>query len=417
MKRVLFITTRLFWPADSGRKVSLYYYCKGLSEYCGFEVHLYSFLENGQKTDDIDDHPDFISSVTPASPVCKATKVLNLMSKSLMQGWPLQCSLYYSRKNVRRIKALCDKLEPDIIITDMIRLAPYIKAFAKRKCLKISDLDDMLSLRYSRQAENADSGSNITGNYAMSAAGDRLLGSSRIKRMILRSESKRVRKAEIKYANIYDKTIFVSDKETEKLNRLCGFDKAYTVRLGVDYDYYAEPLDIDTERGTLAFLGNMNVSANADSLAFIIKNILPKLNFDYKFHIVGTVPDALMQKYARSNIVFHGRVDDVRKIIRRCKLFLSPIVYGTGIKTKILEAMAMGVPVITNSIGAEGIDGEKGVHFEVHDDADGLADAVNKMIGADNSAMSRAARDLIYDKYMWSKIYADLDSVVNGVCR
>lgn len=414
MKKVLFITTRLFWPTDSGRKVSLYHYCKGLSEYCGYEVHIYSFTESGQSEKDLENHPDFITSVTLASHIKKTNKIKNLIGKSLFQGFPLQCSLYYSKSNVKRIRELCDKLNPDVIIVDMVRLAPYIKAFSDRSCVKILDMDDLLSLRYERQANSVNCGSNITGNYEIGSAGGKLLGNSRIKRMILRSESKRMRKAEIRYANLYDKTIFVSDRETDELNKICGFEKAYTVRLGVDYDYYSAQPNACKEKGSLAFLGNMKVAANADSLIYIIKNILPKLDFEYKLHVVGAVTDDFAEKYGRNNIIFHGRVDDVREVIGGCEIFLSPIVYGTGIKTKILEAMAMGIPVITNSVGAEGIDGLNNVHFVVRDSADELAASVNEMTGREMTSMINAARELIRNKYTWNNIYADLKKVVDG---
>ena len=344
----------------------------------------------------------------------KTNKIKNLIGKSLFQGFPLQCSLYYSKSNVKRIRELCDKLNPDVIIVDMVRLAPYIKAFSDRSCVKILDMDDLLSLRYERQANSVNCGSNITGNYEIGSAGGKLLGNSRIKRMILRSESKRMRKAEIRYANLYDKTIFVSDRETDELNKICGFEKAYTVRLGVDYDYYSAQPNACKEKGSLAFLGNMNVAAKADSLIYIIKNILPKLDFEYKLHVVGAVTDDFAEKYGRNNIIFHGRVDDVREVIGGCEIFLSPIVYGTGIKTKILEAMAMGIPVITNSVGAEGIDGLNNVHFVVRDSADELAASVNEMTGREMTSMINAARELIRNKYTWNNIYADLKKVVDG---
>ena len=158
----------------------------------------------------------------------------------------------------------------------------------------------------------------------------------------------------------------------------------------------------------------MKVAANADSLIYIIKNILPKLDFEYTLHVVGAVTDDFAEKYGRNNIIFHGRVDDVREVIGGCEIFLSPIVYGTGIKTKILEAMAMGIPVITNSVGAEGIDGLNNVHFVVRDSADELAASVNEMTGREMTSMINAARELIRNKYTWNNIYAELKKVVDG---
>lgn len=414
--KVLFVTTRLFWPADSGRKVSLFYYCKGLHEKCGCEVHLFSFLESGQSPEQVADKPDFISSVTLAEPIKKFTKLKNLFSKSVFIGWPFQCSLYYSRKNNKKLLKLCEELNPDIVIVDMIRLAPYFKAFKKRDCLKILDLDDLLSERYLRQASNVEGKADILGNYSdnVSKSNKKLLKKPFIKRFALKSESKRVKKAEIKYGKLYEKTVFVSEKETEEFNKRCGFNKAYTVRLGVDYDYYAADIELDKKNNELIFMGNLKVAANIDSLDMIIRNVLPLLDFDYTFHVIGSVSDELKNNYSDERIVFHGRVDDVRPLIKSSKVFLSPIAYGTGIKTKILEAMAMGSLVVTNSVGAEGIDAINDVHFYVRDTYAEIANTVNKLIHESDVQVGSNAQALIHEKYSWNEIYKDLYAVVIG---
>ena len=80
-KKLLFITTRLFWPTDSGRKVSLYYYCKGLHDKYGYDIYVYSFLEHGQSEILLKDKPDFIKDVRIAASVDKASKLKNLLLK------------------------------------------------------------------------------------------------------------------------------------------------------------------------------------------------------------------------------------------------------------------------------------------------------------------------------------------------
>lgn len=413
--KALFVTTRLFWPTDSGRKVSLFHYCKGLHDRCGCDVHLFSFTESGQTAEQLSHKPDFIDSAVLAEPVKKFTKVKNLFTKSVFGGWPFQCSLYYSRKNNKKLKRFCEELKPDVIIVDMIRLAPYYSAFKKLKAVKILDLDDLLSERYKRQALSGNNKADIFGNYAdnVSELGKSILKKGFLKRRVLKSESKRVRKAEIKYGRIYDKTIFVSEKETKKFNEICAFDKAYTVRLGVDCDYYAQPTEnVNKIDNSIAFMGNLKVAANIDSFCFIIDKILPRLNFAYKFHVIGAVSEEVVKAYGNENIIFHGRVDDVRPLIKSCKVFLSPIVYGTGIKTKILEAMAMGLPVVTNTIGAEGIEAENGVHFYVSDSESETAEIVNGLMNSDVGEITRNAQLLIKEKYSWDGIYDDLYSVV-----
>lgn len=408
MKKLLFLTTRIFWPTDSGRKVSLYHYCKGLHDVCGYEIYLYSFTESGQGEELLDNKPEFIKDVKLAKPVKKISKLGNLLGKSLFCYAPFQSALFYSKENAKLLRKYLEEVQPDVVIVDMIRLAQYYSVIKKFDCLKILDLDDLLSKRYKRQAKAKKANAQIFGAYSQNNS--KLINNSFVKKAVLKGESRRIAKAEKKYSKKYDKVIFVSQNETDELNKLLGETKAYTVRLGVDYDYFSATDTTGKEEGAISFLGNLKVPANVDSLELIVMCLLPKLNFNYKVYVIGAVPEDIKEKFADARIEFLGRVDDVRPVIGKTQLFLSPIAYGSGIKTKILEAMAMGVPVVTNSIGAEGIDGQNGKHFFISDDIDGLAKLANDVVSGilPSNEVAESGKMLMKEKYDWNVIYASL---------
>lgn len=415
MKKLLFVTTRLFWPTDSGRKTSLYFYCKGLHEVYGYDIYLYSFLESGQTEEMLENRPDFIKEVKIAAPIGKTKKVSNLLGKSLFCGWPFQNAIYYSGKNKKNLRKYCLEVQPDAIIVDMIRLAPYFNAFKDIDCLKILDLDDLLSKRYKRQAVGKNEKGSLLGAYAQNASksSNKVINQPFMKRMVLKNESKRVKKAEEKYARLYDRVIFVSDQETDELNRRLKQDKAVTVALGIDYDYYGNFAPVLKEKGALAFLGNMKVAANVDSLNMIVTEILPRIKSDIKLYVVGACPEEIRDQFPDERLIFCGMVEDVRPVIGKCEVFLSPIAYGTGIKTKILEAMALGVPVVTNSVGIEGIAGRSGEHYLVSDDADKLASYVGELLsgGQISEQLALNGKELAKEKYDWKNIYASFAKV------
>lgn len=414
-KKLLFITTRLFWPIDSGRKVSLYHYCKGLHDIYGYDIYLYSFLEPGQNESLVADKPEFIKEIRIAKNIGKFNKLSNLFFKSLLCRWPFQISLFFSKKNEREIRNICDEVQPNLVIVDMVRLAPYIKALNKLDCKKVLDLDDLLSKRYLRQCESNNSKAQILGSYASGVNSNtkNILKLSWVKNFVLKSESKRVAKAEIKYGKLYDKVIFVSDKETNEYNTKLH-DKAITVRLGVDYDYFAQDVHVQKEKESFAFIGNFKVAANVDSLLLIYNEILPKLNFNYKFYVIGYMPQELKTKLKDDRIILCGRIEDARPVIKKCPLFLAPIAYGTGIKTKILEAMAMGVTVVTNSVGVEGIDGVDGVHYLVNDNSDEIANIVNNVVAGqiDVENISKSGQLLMKEKYKWENIFKSFKEII-----
>lgn len=395
---------------DSGRKVSLYYYCKGLHETQGYDIYLYSFLEPGQSEKMIESKPDFIKEVRLAKPISKFSKLKSLCIRSLFWRWPFQCSIYFSKQNKESIHSYCEDIQPDCIFVDMIRLAPYFQALKNIKCRKYLDLDDLLSRRYERQLLNKHDKGPLMGAFS---TGEDKRFNGRLKKIVLKLESRRIKRAEIKYGEKYDRVIFVSDKETEIYNAILP-EKAITIRLGVDYDYYSAPINANVkEQGVLTFLGNLKFAPNVASLDLLVNEILPKLNFSYTLKVVGVYPKEIKERYKNERIVFLGRVNDVRSIIKNSEIFLAPIAYGSGVKTKILETMAMGVPIITNSLGIEGIDVLNNEHLIVADDFTDFAEKVNLLhedrMFAQN--LGQNAQLLVKNMYDWREVYKSFKSL------
>lgn len=414
-KKLLFVTTRLFWPTDSGRKLSLYYYCKGIHEKYNCDIYIYSFLESGQTEKYIEKKPEFIKDVRLAKPIGKIDKIQNLATKTLVtRKWPIQCSLYYSRQNSEQIKKYCDEIQPDYIFTDMIRTSMYYDAFRHSRALKVLDMDDLLSARYERQL-HAMYKSNISGQYSGRLPGiiNKLIGNQMVRDAVLTMERDLTAKAEIHYSKLYDKVIFVSAVETAYLNKkLPG--KAITIPVGINAVPERE-LAITPEKYLLSYVGNLKVAANVDTLHWIISDILPKIHHNVKFMVIGKCPDDIKEKYKGNNhVIFTGRVDNLVEYIRKSQIFLSPILYGTGIKTKILEAMSMGVPVVTNDVGAEGIAADDGKEFWVRNDSIAIAEQVDYLLEHYDVALrvAEAGKKLVEDKYEWNRIWEGFQEVL-----
>ena len=350
-----------------------------------------------------------------AKPIGKIDKIQNLATKTLVtRKWPIQCSLYYSRQNSEQIKKYCDEIQPDYIFTDMIRTSMYYDAFRHSRALKVLDMDDLLSARYERQL-HAMYKSNISGQYSGRLPGiiNKLIGNQMVRNAVLTMERDLTAKAEIHYSKLYDKVIFVSAVETAYLNKkLPG--KAITIPVGINAVPERE-LAITPEKYLLSYVGNLKVAANVDTLHWIISDILPKIHHNVKFMVIGKCPDDIKEKYKGNNhVIFTGRVDNLVEYIRKSQIFLSPILYGTGIKTKILEAMSMGVPVVTNDVGAEGIAADDGKEFWVRNDSIAIAEQVDYLLEHYDVALrvAEAGKKLVEDKYEWNRIWEGFQEVL-----
>lgn len=406
IKKILFVTARLPYPATSGRKNVMFNYCKILHEVYGFDIYIASFLEEGDK---IEVKPDFIKEVIVLDKITAKKKLANLIFKTfLLKKYPMQVSLFYDDKTQSRINEYIETLNPDMVIADMVRTTEYLRSFDG---FKVADLDDLLSIRYERQLKVNIKEINPYGAYLFSLPKfiQNILLISFIKKYILKNEIKLLKKYEKEISKYFNKVVFVAEKEASILNDEMNFDKAISVPLGVDVDYYGEFYNkLDIKADTIGFLGAMSVAHNESGILHFINDIFPnilKIKPKVKLIIVGGGVTQKVKNIVKDNknIIITGRVDDVRQHIGSCSVFICPLTFGSGIKTKNLEAMAMGVPVVTTSFGAENINAEDRKDWIIANTVEEFANAVIDVL-CDNDLHNELAKNgnmFVKNNFTW----------------
>lgn len=403
-KKMVFITARLPYPASSGRKNVMYNYCKILHEVYGYEITIISFLESG---DVIEPKPNFIHRVVELSNVSGKRKAINMLVQTLLlRKFPMQISLFFDPQYQETIDLIIKETKPDVVMTDMVRTSEYARNY---EGYKIANLDDMLSIRYRRQLDVDLATVNPYGAflYSLPKFMIEILSKKVIKKIILKNEIELLHKYERNVAEDFDRTVFVAEREAEVLNKDLGFNRAIAIPLGVDIDFYGQYYGkIQSQKHTIAFLGAMSVAHNESGAINFIQNILPlvlnKIK-DAKFIIVGGGVTEQLKSYATKYVEFTGHVEDVRTVVGACSVFVCPLTFGSGIKTKNLEAMAMGVPVVTTSIGAENIHAREGIDWLVADDYSDFANKVVKILEDETFRQELAANahSFVKDNFTW----------------
>lgn len=368
MKSIFFITARLPFPESSGRKVSLYNYCKILHNIYKYDIYVYSFLEEG---DDVNIKPDFIKEVKILPNINLFTKLINIIKYTyIKKDFPLQVSLYYSPQIKEFITRELSRINPDVLIADMVRTTEYGIGF---KGKKIADLDDLLSIRYERQLSQDLSIINPYGAYSSSLPSlvKKILSFKFIKYNILKFETALLKSYEVNISRKYDNVVLVGKDEVNKLNGIIEQKNAVDVPICVQTDYYGEYyFDGVVNSKDIVFLGALQVAHNEVAVMNFIDNIFPivkKQIPDARFVIVGGGASDKLLSMANESIIFTGRVDDLRPILSQARVFVCPLTFGSGIKTKNLEAMAIGIPIVTTTIGAENINAKRGHEWLVED--------------------------------------------------
>lgn len=409
-KNALVILSRYLWPIDGGRKESLNHYLKELYDNYQYDITIMCFLEASQSLNQ-EELPYYIQEAVWLEDVRLLEKVKNIFKYTLNKSkWPFQCSLYFSKQNSNLIQKYVKKLKPDLIFAEMIRTCSYYKAFKNTNALTLANLDDLLSLRYKRQLEAKNTSANFAGAYGdkMPRWINKLISEGIIKKIILGMESRRCEIWEKKFYEIYDYSLMTSNIERDKLNNSMNGNKAKTLTVGVDCEYYRAPINRKKNEKGLSYVGNFSVASNADTLRMLIEDILPLMRADYKLYVIGKCPDYIKNKYSNNEkIEFCGRVNDLREYVKSTAVFLSPIAYGTGIKTKIVEAMAMGMPVVTNSVGIEGIHAEVGKDIIVSDDFMRIAKETDRLL-MDKKLREKIgcnAENFASNNFRWEKVF------------
>ncbi len=410
-KQLLLVSTRLFWPADAGHRILLYNYCRGLCDNYHYDIYMYSFLEYGQHYEE-KEKPYFIKKVFLAKQPGFFDIAGNILRHSLFgrKRWSFQSSLYYSKINDKRIEELVRRIKPDAVMMDIVRLSRYSSSLKGFQGLKTIFMEDALSKRYLRQVNAVRNDSGISGRYEkyLPKWVNRVINSRALRNLILKEESKRLVSEELEAARNYDALIYVNRYETEDMNRRSGRNNAYTVTMGADCDYFGEKMEIEKIPNTLSFVGNMTVAANADSVRMIMDKILPLIPGKPVVHFIGAVPEDLKEEY-RDNpqCVFEGTVPDIRRYVKSTMVVLSPVAYGTGVKTKTIEGMAMSMPVVTNSLGADGLSAEPGKDLFVSDDFSEMASMAGELLNDGKKRMELGKNGQEYAKKMhrWEDIF------------
>ena len=410
-KRLLLISTRIFWPLYDGHRILLYNYCRGLYDHYHYDIYMYSFLEYGQ-CDYEEDKPYFIKEIYEARQPGYPEKIGNMIRHSLVGGkrWSFQSALYYSKYNEKRIKELILSIKPDAVMVDLVRLSRYDEALKDFHGLKTVFMEDALSKRYLRQIRAVSNDAGISGKYEgyLPKWFTRIINSRLLRNLILKEESKRLEAEEREAAENYDALIYVNRFETEDMNKRSGRNNAYTVTMGADCDYFGEEIKIEKLPNTLSYVGNMTVATNADSVRMIMDKIIPLIPNRPVIHFIGAVPDLLREEY-RDNpqCVFEGTVEDIRKYVKRTQVVLCPIAYGTGVKTKTIEAMAMSMPVVTNYLGVDGLSAEVGRDLLMSDDFAEMARMVEELLHDEKKRqeLGKNGREYAKNMHRWEDIF------------
>ncbi len=229
-----------------------------------------------------------------------------------------------------------------------------------------------------------------------------------LKRAFLYDQWRKTWRYERNACQKFDLVIAVSAADEQQMRKEYDLERTAAVATGVDIDYFSPSKDITPDKHNIVFTGSMDWLPNEDAMQYFIREVLPVVRKeipDVTLTVVGRNPYASLVELSKSDrsIVVTGRVDDVRPYIDRAAVYVVPIRIGGGTRLKIYEAMSMGKPVVSTTVGAEGLPVTNNQELVLADSAPEFAAALIRLFRDAHWAAElggRAAK-LVREKFGW----------------
>lgn len=384
MARILTLFTRTPLPLTDGARIRVY--------------NMARILNQNHTVDMLIIHKDGYNFQSQIKPLIKEFNEVNLFSYPLYRFYrnlfpgiiskrPLQV-FHYSFRDVRHwIRSHKDRY--DLFYCNYSRTAEYVRHLHTPK---VVDLVDATAWDYAKAAE----------------------GASLKRRLVYPVESYRLLQYERNIIQEFDHS-FIATK-ADKNFLITDAIQSNTLSIlpnGVKNHLLTYPKS-DRENNWIVFLGRMNYFPNTDAAIYFANTIFPKirkLHPNMKFLIVGKNPTSPVQKLEQDQgIQVTGFVEEPAEYLAQAKVVVAPMRFGSGIQNKILEAMALGKPVVTTTLGREGISAIDSVHLYISDTPQNFANTVNKLLEnqEERQKVGQNARKLIREKYTWNAIASKL---------
>ncbi len=228
---------------------------------------------------------------------------------------------------------------------------------------------------------------------------------SAIRRAHHRLEERKVRRFERLWWGRVDGVAVASRRDELVVRRHAPGTSTAVVPNSVDLEYFCPDRD-EPEDGRIVFTGLLTYRPNLDAALHLVDDILPRIrerDRSVTLTIVGTGRDADLDALRRPGVTVTGWVTDVRPYLRQASVVVAPLRIGAGTRLKVVEGLAMAKPMVSTTVGCEGIDVNPGEHLLVADAPDDFADAVVLLMRdrALGHRLGAAGHRLARDHYSW----------------
>jgi glycosyltransferase involved in cell wall biosynthesis len=380
--RILVLTELFPYPPTNGGMLRTHHLLRGVAEHHHLDIACFAGdqpkVPYANATVHRVPHPSFTKSAR-AIALLNPTPVypLGKMSKAMSQ----------------LIREICKTRHPDVCHIDTMGMAGYAREL---DIPVVIDLMDCVSLHYERLAK---------------------IQTSPLRRALYTFERSKITRFERKISRIASAMICCVQQDADAMKAITGTD-VRVIGNGVDAPsvLHATP----STHPVIVFLGFLEYPPNRDAIQFFGDEAWPQIleRFPHaRFEIFGKGPPVALRKM--KNVEFKGYVADLSSAYNTASIFVAPIRAGGGIKNKVLEAMAYGVPVIATSLAVDGIGGTDGEHYVIANDAQSFFKQTEKLLTTPglSQQVGMTGRRFVQEHFDWGRASSELAALYENVLR
>lgn len=379
--KIVVLTSRFPYPLDKGDKLRAYHQIKALA--VEHEVHLIA-LTAKNKNLDAGDLAEHLASIQ----VFKLSKLQRLfgMLWAFFTGRPIHVGYFFNGKIQRKIERQLNDLQSDALFCQLIRMAPYCMHPREHKLL---DYMDAFSVGLERRSE----------------------ASKGIMRWIWAWESRRLKRYEWEVFPHFQKHCIITEAEKNIIGLPASTSPLSVIPNGVNVNRFQS---MDIEKSTdILFVGNMSYPPNVEAALFLVKRILPLLPKNTKVCLAGTQPQAKILELASEQVEVTGFVPDIVKKYNEAKVFVAPMQTGIGLQNKLLEALAIGLPVVCSPLAAKPLQAPEGVLYTAVKPAEYAHFILQELEEKNTDPQAIAARqNFVKQNFDWEQISKKIESLL-----
>lgn len=377
---ILQLCPRVPYPLSDGGRISMYHITRALARR-GHVIDMIAFAEE----DTTEAHLAALRELCTVQLV-HANNRTNL--RNFIRGALRNESVYIARHRSHAffaaVREALRRVRYDVVYGDHSAMFPYLIEAHRAgfpAVARLHNVENVIWHRYARDERNP------------------------VKRFLAKRQALMLEHYEGHAARLIDANFTITEIDQARMERLAPGARVLTVFPGVDTDAWV-PVPHDRTSAIALTATTFSWIHNVNGVLWFLDHVMPRVLRDvpeFALDLLGRSPPPVLLRRASDRVRVLGFVEDMLPVAARAGVYIVPLHVGSGIRIKILEAMAMGMAVVTTSVGCEGIPGVHGTHFLIADTAEDFARAVTDVLTNPDRAESigRAARAFVVERFNW----------------